>query len=76
MEALLLQLQGCKVKFQMPTLQYMKASVSNDKRLTPDNFPEVKKKKVVLEWEVGSHEERRQNLNSCSSGQENALLHT
>lgn len=46
MEALLLELQGYRVKFQMPALQYIKASVSNDKRLTPEHFPEVKREKL------------------------------
>ena len=54
--ASLLQLSGCNVKFQMPALQYIKASVSNDKRLTPEHFPEVKRKKMELGREVGSDE--------------------
>lgn len=54
----MLEVQGCNVKFQMPALQYVEASVSNDRRLTPEHFPEVRKKKVELEWEVGSDEER------------------
>lgn len=74
MEALLLELQGYGMTFQMPA-QYIKASVSNDKRLTPEHFPEVKKK-VELEWEVGSREDRGWNLSSRSSGWEDALLST
>lgn len=73
--ALLLELQGENVTFQMPALQYIKASVSNDKRLTPEHFPEVKRK-AELEWEVGSREERGWNLSSRSLGWEDALLST
>lgn len=44
MEALLLEPQGYKVKFEMPTLQYIKASASPVERLTPEHSPEVKRK--------------------------------
>ena len=46
------------MKFQMLALQYINASVSNDKRLTPEHFPEVKRKKVELGWEVESTERK------------------
>ena len=64
------------MKFQMLALQYIKASVSNDKRLTPEHFPEVKRKKAELGWEVGSDERKGVEVGSRSSGWENALLYT
>lgn len=45
MEALVLEPGGQDVKLELPTLWYIQALVSNVERLTPEYFPEMKRKK-------------------------------
>lgn len=63
------------MKFEVPTRQYIKAFVRNVKRLTPERFPGVRRKKVGVGG-GGDLRRRGWNLSSHSSGWENALLYT